>query len=186
MKLRFAASTLSCGLCTLPAAAQSVVMQHSEIAFVSRQMGVPVEGRFSRWSGQLDFDPKRPEQGRVSFAIDCGSATFGLAEIDAEMPKPVWFDTLRFPKAGFASTAITSAGSNRFTVAGKLTLKGTTRDVEVPVTLAQSGTQGTASGSFTIKRLDFRIGDGEWADTAILANDVQVKFRLTLTNLAPM
>ena len=44
--------------------------------------------------------------------------------------------------------------------------------------------QGTASGSFTLKRLDFRLGEGEWADVSAVANEVQVRFRLQLSGLA--
>ena len=59
---------------------------------------------------------------------------------------------------------------------GKLTIKGTVRDVTVPVALTQSGAITTASGQFTIKRLAFKIGEGEWSDTGMVADDVQVKF----------
>ena len=64
-----------------------------------------------------------------------------------------------------------------------LGIKGTSRDVVVPVSLVQAGGNTTASGSFTIKRLDFRIGDGDWSDTSMVANDVQVKFKLTLAGV---
>jgi polyisoprenoid-binding protein YceI len=40
-----------------------------------------------------------------------------------------------------------------------------------------------ASGSVAIKRLDFKIGDGEWADTSMVANDVTVKFKLAFAGL---
>ena len=53
----------------------------------------------------------------------------------------------------------------------------------MPVTLSQSGGYTTATGAFVIKRLDFRIGDGEWKDTSMVANDVQVKFKLSLTGV---
>jgi polyisoprenoid-binding protein YceI len=35
-----------------------------------------------------------------------------------------------------------------------------------------------------IKRLDFKIGEGDWADTSMVANDVQVKFKLQLNGVA--
>ena len=56
----------------------------------------------------------------------------------------------------------------------------------VPVTVTQAGSASMATGSFSIKRLDFRIGDGEWADTSMVANDVQVKFKLALSGMAPL
>lgn len=164
--------------------AQSVVPAQSEIAFVSKQMGVPVEGRFKKWSAQIAFDPKKPEAGKVAFTIDTGSASFGSAETDAEVPKAAWFNVAQFPQASFQSTAIRALGGGRYEVSGKLAIKGSVRDAVVPVTLAHSGSAGTATGSFTLKRLDFKIGDGEWADTSMVANEVQVRFKLALTGLA--
>ncbi len=61
--------------------------------------------------------------------------------------------------------------------------QGNARDVVVPVSLTQAAGTTTATGSFVIKRLDFKIGDGDWADTSMVANDVQVKFKLTLTGV---
>ncbi len=168
------------------AGGQKIVPAQSEIAFAARQMGVPVEGRFRKWDAQITFDPKKPEAGQVSFTIDTGSAGFGAPEADAELPKPAWFNVAKFPQASFQSTALKAVGAGRYEVAGRLTLKGSTRDIVVPVALAQAGGVTTATGSFTLKRLDFRIGDGEWADTSMVANDVQVKFRLAVTGVAPL
>lgn len=166
------------------ATAQSIVPAQSEISFVSKQMGVPVEGRFKKWTAQISFDPKKPEAGRVGFSIDTASASFGAPETDAEVPKAPWFNAVKFPQASFQSGAIKAAGSGRYDVSGKLTIKGTTQDVVVPVTLAPAaGGAGTATGSFTIKRIDFKIGEGEWADTSMVANEVQVKFKLALTGM---
>lgn len=175
---------LPLALMALPAAAQTIVPAQSEISFVSKQMGVPVEGRFKKWTAQISFDPKKPEAGKVGFTIDTGSASFGSPETDAEVPKAPWFNVAKFPQASFQSGAIKAAGPGRYDVAGKLTIKGNVHDVVVPVTLAPAaGGAGTASGSFTIKRIDFKIGEGEWADTSMVANEVQVKFKLALTGL---
>jgi polyisoprenoid-binding protein YceI len=169
-----------------PALAQQVLPAQSEIGFVSKQMGVPVEGRFKQWTAQIAFDPKKPEAGKVAFTIQTGSASFGAAETDAEVPKAEWFNVAKFPQASFASSAIKALGAGRFEVRGKLAIKGATQDVVVPVTVTQAGAASTASGSFTIKRLDFKIGEGDWADTSMVANDVLVKFKLALSGMAPL
>lgn len=167
-------------------AQQKVLPAGSEIAFVTRQMGVPVEGKFRKFDAQLSFDPKKPEATKVSFTIDTGSAGFGSPETDAEVPKAVWFNVPKFPQATFQSTAVKATGPGKLEVAGKLSLKGTVRDVVVPVALAQAGGTTTATGSFTVKRLDFKIGEGEWADTSMVANDVQVKFKLSVSGVAAL
>ena len=69
----------------------------SEIVFTTRQMGVPVEGRFGKFSAQVALDPRKPETGRVGMTIDTASARFGSAELDAEVPKPIWLHAAGFP-----------------------------------------------------------------------------------------
>ena len=169
-----------------PAMAQVVVKPTgSEIAFTTRQMGVPVEGRFGRFTAQLAFDPKAPDAGRVSLAIDTASARFGSAELDVEVVKPGWLSSAMFPQAVFTSSRIKATGPGRFEVTGKLAIKGSEREIVVPVSLQQQGSAGTATGTFTVKRLDYKIGEAEWADTSLLAGDVIVRFKLALTGLPP-
>ena len=168
------------------ASAQQVVPAQSSIAFTSKQMGVPVDGKFAKWTAVIAFDPKKAETGKVNFTIDTGSATFGVKETDSEMPKPAWFSVVKFPTATFVSSAIKAKGAGKFDVTGKLTVKGTTKDVVVPIALAQAGPTTTATGAFSIKRTDFKIGEGEWADTSTVADDVQVNFKIALTGVAPL
>lgn len=166
--------------------AAKLIAAQSEVTFVTRQMGVPVDGRFKKFDAVVDFDPKKPATGSVSITIDTASAAIGVPEVDTEMPKPIWFNVAKFPQATFRSTSIKGLGNGKFEVAGKLDIKGTARDVVVPVQISQSGGVSTATGSFVIKRLDYRIGEEEWADTTVVANDVTVKFKLALSGLAPL
>jgi polyisoprenoid-binding protein YceI len=158
----------------------------SEVLFVTRQMGVPVEGKFRTFDATLDLDPKKPESGSVSVQITMLSGLLGVPEADAELPKPIWFDVAKFPQATFKSTAIKSQGNGKFLVNGRLTIKGIARDVAVPVTITQAGPLSTATGTFVVKRLDHTIGQEEWTDTTVVANDVQVKFKLAFTGLPPL
>jgi polyisoprenoid-binding protein YceI len=164
--------------------AQQIDPKGSELVFVTRQMGVPVEGRFQRWSAQVALDPRKPESGHVGMNIQMDSVAFAAPEVTAEAQRAVWLDTARFPQAQFQSTGIRAAGSGRYEMSGRLTLKGETHDVMVPVSLTQAGSSGTASGTFTLKRSDFRIGEGEWTDDSLVAHDVQVRFRIALSGLA--
>ncbi len=168
------------------AAAPKLVPAQSDIAFTFKQMGVPVDGHFKRFDAQLAFDPKKAETGKVGLSVDLNSATLGDAATDAELVKPAWFDTKKAPQATFQSGAIKTLGGGKFEIAGKLSIKGQVRDVVVPVTLTQAGGTTTAVGSFAIKRLDYNIGDGEWKDVSVVANDVQVKFKLAFTGVSPL
>jgi polyisoprenoid-binding protein YceI len=158
----------------------------SEVSFVTKQMGVPVDGRFRRFDAQISLDPKKPETGSVAVSIDTASASLGVPETDTEMPKSIWFNVAKFPQATFKSTSIKGLGGGKFEVAGKIDIKGNARDLVVPVQITQAGGTSTATGSFVIKRLDFKVGEAEWADTTVVANDVTVKFKLALTGLGAL
>ena len=165
-------------------AQQKLVPAQSDISFVFKQMGVPVEGRFKKFDAQIDFNPAKPETGKVAFTVDIASITLGAPESDAELPKATWFNTAKFPQATFQSSSIKAPGGGKFEVAGKLGIKGSQRDVIVPLALTQAGPTTTATGVFPIKRLAFKIGENEWADTSMVADDVQVKFKLALSGVS--
>lgn len=188
------ARRLACGLVFLAASAMAgaepaavrLLPEKSQVQFVSKQMGVPVEGRFGKFSAQVYFDPRKPEGGRVQLQVDTGSASLGVPQSDAELPKPAWFDSASFPKASFDSTTIKGLGYGRFEITGRLSIKGHTHELVVPLTITQADGQSVASGSLTIQRLAFKVGDGEWADTSLVANDVLIRFRFTLVGLGPL
>ena len=155
-----------------------LVAAQSEIGFVSKQMGVPVEGKFKKFDADIQFDAAKLASSRIALTIDTGSATIGVRETDAELPKPVWFGVKQYPQATFQSSSIKALGGGKYQVLGKLTVKGQAHDVEVPVLLSQAGGVTTATGQFAVKRLALRVGEGEWADTSMVADEVQVKFKL--------
>jgi polyisoprenoid-binding protein YceI len=167
----------------LPAHAQQVDPDASELVFVTEQMGVLVEGRVQHWAAQVALDPRKPEAGQVDLRIRMDSVAFAAPEVTAEAHRAVWLDTARYPQAVFQSTAVREAGSGLYEMSGRLTLKGQTHEVTVPVSLAQSGASGTATGSFMLKRSDFGIGEGEATSPSLVAREVQVRFRLALSGL---
>jgi len=160
-----------------------VVPANGEIVFTSRQMGVPVDGRFHRFDAQVTFDPRQPAAARIAVGVELASVSLGTAEIEAELAKPAWFATREHPRATFRSTAVRPLGGGRFEVAGALAIKGIVRDVVVPVTLAPSGGQTLATGAFSVKRSAFRIGEGEWDDTSLVADEVRIRFALRLAGV---
>ena len=167
-------------------AQQKLVPAQSEVQFTARQMGVPLEGHFKKFDAQVSFDPAKLATSQIAFTVDTGSATMGSRETDAELPKPTWFNVPQFPQATFQSGTIKALGAGKFEVAGKLSIKGVARDVVVPVTLVQTGATTTATGVLPLKRLAFKIGENEWADTSMVADDVQVKFKLALTGVGKL
>jgi polyisoprenoid-binding protein YceI len=159
-------------------AQQAVDYGKSRISFVSRQMNVPVEGEFRKFVAQVNWNAARPEASEARVDIDAASFDMGEKSLNDEAVSRPVLDARNHPRAGFVSTAVRPLGAGRFEVAGRLTIKGVTRDVVVPFTVKNEGEGTVFDGAVTIRRLDFRVGEGEWTDTKILADDVQVKFRL--------
>jgi polyisoprenoid-binding protein YceI len=151
----------------------------SEIRFVTKQMNVPVEGKFRKFSAQLDFDPAKLASSRAQIEVDLGSIDTGSSEADTEVKGKAWFNLPVFPTAKFVSTGLKSLGGGRYEAAGKLTIKGKTFDVTAPFAAKQEGGTTVFDGGFTLLRLQFGIGEGPWSDTETVANEVQVRFKLT-------
>ncbi len=192
LSLRMAASlaalvVASLSVSSVASAQQKLMPAQSEISFTSRQMGVPVSGSFKKFDSQIVFDPKKPELSKVSFAVDLLSADLGNPETESELKKPGWFNSLKMPVATFTSTsvkALGTLGSGKFEFAGKLAIKGISQNIVVPVTLIQAKDNTRVVGSFNLKRLDFKIGDGDWNDVSIVANEVTVNLKLAITGIA--
>lgn len=159
----------------------TMLPKQSSIGFEFRQMGVPVKGSFKRFATEMAFDPARPEAARAKIEIDLASIDAGSSEADDESAGKLWFNRSVYPKATFVSREVRALGNNRFELRGTLTLKGKPRDMVIPVSYAPGRNAATFDGSFVLKRLDFGIGEGMWADVATVANEVQVKFRIAAT-----
>jgi len=156
----------------------AVLADKSAVTFVYRQMNVPVEGRFGKFAAQLKFDPVKPATATATIDIDLASIDAGSAEANDEVAGKAWFNSKAFPTARFVATAIRPLGGNRYEAIGKMTIKGRSQDMTAPFTFTSQGRAGIAEGTLAIKRADFAIGEGIWADFGTVANEVQIKFRL--------
>ncbi|MBK9339860.1 MAG: YceI family protein [Rhodoferax sp.] len=190
MKLKLTFLTILAAVASLfsPAvfAQQKLLANQSDVSFTFKQMGVPVDGKFTKFDAQINFDASKLATSKVAFTVDIASATLGDKATDAELPKAPWFNTAKFPQATFASSSIKSLGGGKFEVMGKLSIKGVSQDVTVPVVMTQAGAVTTATGTFAIKRLIFKIGENEWADTSMVADPVQVKFKIALSGVGKL
>jgi polyisoprenoid-binding protein YceI len=163
------------------AGADGLVMDKSEIRFVSKQLGVNVEGRFRTWKANVVFLPKDLARSKAEFDIDLGSIDLASDESETEIKSTQWFNIAKFPTAHFSSTSIRALGGDQYEVAGKLTLKGVTKDVVIPIAVKKDATgKSVAEGSFPLKRIDYHVGEGMWSDTDMVADDVVVRIRMVL------
>ncbi len=153
-----------------------ILPERSRLIFVSKQMGVPVEGDFRRFGVDFAFDPNRPEAARAVLEIDLAAVDAGSRDANEELVGKNWFHVRQHPVARFVAASVRRLGGNRYEVRGPLTIKGRTREVAAPFTWRAEGAQGVFEGAFTMKRLDFGVGEGAWGDTGVVADEVQIRF----------
>jgi polyisoprenoid-binding protein YceI len=180
MKLtRLTLATLLTGVTLLAAAAPlKTDAAHSSVSALFKQMDVPVESKFTRFNAQIDYDAAHPDKATARVDIDTASLDIGSLEYNKEIAKKTWFNSAQFPKATFVSTAIKPAGAGKLNVTGKLSIKGKTQDVSFPLSVKPEGGKQVFQGQLPIKRLAFDIGEGEWKDTDMVADEVVIKFRV--------
>lgn len=157
----------------------TVLPRQSAVTFAFEQMGVSIDGRFRRFDADIRFDPAKPERGRASIEIDLTSIDAGSSDANDEAAGRLWFNSKTYPRARFVSKRVQTLGTNRYALHGTLTIKGRSRDLMVPVQFTPAGSGARFDGAFTLKRLDFGIGEGMWADVDTVANEVKVAFRIT-------
>lgn len=168
------------------AAAQTASTLHPEkssIRFVSKQMNVPVEGRFKKFTASIAFDAKKPETTKAEFEVELGSIDLGSAEAETEVKRKLWFNLDAFPKAKFMVASVKPLGGDKFEVTGPLTIKGVEAKVVSAATVkTDAAGVTTAEGKFPIKRLQYKIGEGQWADTETVADEIEVRYKLVFSS----
>jgi polyisoprenoid-binding protein YceI len=176
--MRLAACIVLAAASSATFAQQTVDHAKSRVAFVTRQMNVPVEGAFRRFEARIAWNAARPEASTADVAIDVASIDLGDKSFDDEAKSRAFFNAAQFPQARFVATGVKALGGGRYEAVGKLTVKGVTRDVVMPFTVKADGAVLLFEGAVPIRRLEFNIGEGSWKDTSILADEVQVRVRL--------
>lgn len=158
----------------------------SALTFGYKQMGVAMDGKFNKFSAQISFDPARLENARAKIDVYLASIDTGSTDADMEVAGKLWFDAKNYPLASFVSTGIRRLAGNRYQASGKLTIKGRTLEVTAPVTFHPDGSKGVFDGSFNIRRSNYAIGIGEWADLSTVADDIQIVFHLVVNTASPI
>ena len=177
----FAGAALLTSLCLASSANAAVLktdIAKSSIGAVFKQLNVPVEAKFKKFTAQIDYDAAKPDASKASVEIDIPSFDLGDPEYNQEVLKKDWFNAAQFPKASFVSSGMKAGVAGSLNVSGKLTIKGKTADVSFPLAVKKDGNNTVFDGALPIKRLVFNIGDGEWRDTGTVADEVVIKFHV--------
>ena len=180
MSLKSLALASTLAIAAMPAfAADYVQAPGSTLTFAVSYEGDVFTGRFPGFATKLSFDPKQLAKSKLDVTIPIATATTGVEDFDAEMIGSAGFDSGKFPQARYTATRFRALGGNKYAADGTLSLRG----ISKPVTLTFSWTPGAKpvlAGKATVKRLDFGVGGGEWADTELLPNEIAVSTKVNL------
>ncbi|MBE0585744.1 MAG: polyisoprenoid-binding protein [Desulfofustis sp.] len=172
------------------AAARSWEMDkaHSNIYFSIDHIFSRVHGLFNEFTAEVNFDPANLAESKFVFAIKTDSINTNIAKRDKHLQSADFFDAAKYPEMTFVSETITDAGNGLYQVAGKLTIKGESYDLILPLKLAGVKEHPTAkgkevigfNGSVILDRLAHKVGTGKFYDMGVVGKDVDVLVTLEL------
>lgn len=151
----------------------------SSLTFAGNYQGEVFSGRFPGFATRLSFDPKQLATAKLDVVIPLASATTGNADYDGELRGASFFNSGKFAQARYIATRFRALGGNKYAADGTLSLRG----VSKPVTLAFTWTpdaKPVLAGKASVKRLDFGVGGGDWADTDTIPNAIAVSTKVVL------
>jgi polyisoprenoid-binding protein YceI len=181
-----AAAALAGACCAADAPAAGAATRHVQapgsgsLGFTFVQAGAESQGSFKRFSTVLDWDPAKPDAGRIEVIVQVDSLDTQDKDRDEALRGADLFDTKTHPTAKYVATSFARRADGKLEAVGKLTLRGTTRELRLPLTLERTPAGVDLSGEVTLRRLDFGVGQGEWKSTEWVGDDVKLRYRVPL------
>lgn len=176
--MRAKATLMALLLTAAPAfAADYVQAPGSTLAFAGSYQGEVFTGKFPGFTTRFSFDPTQLATSRLDVTIPLATASTSNADYDGELRGAAFFDAARFPQATYTATRFRALGGNRYAADGTLSLRGASK----PVTLEFTWTPGAKpvlAGKATVKRLEFGVGGGDWADTGLIPDAIAISTRV--------
>ena len=194
MRTTLAALTLATTALTVAAAPAAAPMpwdidaSHTTVGFSVKHFFTPVQGQFDDFEIDLQYDEVDPSQSTVSARIAVASVNTNNDRRDEHLMSADFFEAEAHPTITFESTSVRDAGNGDLVATGDLTIKGITREVELPITLLGiqeipsemqemlGGSKKVASfgAELAIDRGDFGVGTGSWAATLVVGGEVKI------------
>jgi polyisoprenoid-binding protein YceI len=163
------------------AAGWAVDYTKSRLGFTVQWSNEPFSASFKSWKANIDFDPADLAHARAAVSIDMASEASDADELDSGLRGVFGFEVSKFPTAQFLATSFTHKSGNDYVATGTLTIRGVTKPVTLPFTLTISGKTAHMIGTTQVMRLDFGVGEGEWAGDKPVSHAVMVTVDLTAT-----
>ncbi|MGH8061060.1 MAG: YceI family protein [Pseudoxanthomonas sp.] len=172
------AAALVAMMATAPAyAANYVQAAGSTLVFASKYDGEVFTGKFANFTTTLSFDPANLATSKLDVVIPLAGTSTGNGDRDSTLSSSDFFNVAKFAQARYSASKFRALGGNQYAADGNLSLRGVSKPVTLTFTWTP-GAQPVLSGKATVKRLDFGVGGGDWADTSNIPNEVAVSTKV--------
>jgi len=157
-----------------------VIPDKSNIEWTASYSGKPIKGQFPAFESDIAFDPMHLDKSYVKVQLELGKLKSRDKDAMQNLPAKEWFFVDKYPLAVFAAKEFIHLQGDNYEAHGILTIKGKEIKVGLPFTakFLNDSSYAVINGETTIKRLDFGIGEGEWTETNILADEVKLAIHL--------
>jgi polyisoprenoid-binding protein YceI len=152
----------------------------SSLSFSGKYQGETFNGSFPGFVTKFSFDPQQLANAKLDVTIPLATVTTRNADYDGELRGLSFFNSKQFPQARYTATKFRSLGGNKYAADGSLTLRGATKPVTLTFAWAP-GAKPVLTGSAVVKRLDFGVGSGDWADTSLIPNEIKVTTKVVFS-----
>lgn len=163
---------------------------HSYVGFSATYMGyAKVKGRFVDFQGSIRYDEQHPELTSVSFLIKTESIDTDNDWRDRDLKSKNWFDAESFPAITFVSKAVKLTKDYGLMVSGDLTIKETTKEVEIKMDKPSGvlkDTRGDAqvifTGKLSLDRTEYGVAGENWSAVkeglTAVGNEIEIELSI--------
>lgn len=163
---------------------------HSAITFSIRHIFTPVVGQFNEFAGDIYFDANDLKSSSIDVVIDVKSIDTKNEKRDNHLQSSDFLDAETFGKMTFKSSEIIAKGENDFVAKGVLSIKDVNKTIELPFKLLgtmdhpfMANTRVAAfESNIKLNRNDYNVGTGNWAETTVVGNEVDIKITLEMVS----
>lgn len=159
-----------------------IIPEKSFVTWSVKYSGQEVKGTFPDMKAEIAFDEKRLHKSQASIQVSMSKVRSADKDAEENLPTGEWLNAIDYPVAIFSSTNFQQIQGEQYSVLGEFIFHGFKTKITVPLTIHFSINKETfvptrstvVDGQFTLNRLDFKVGQGDWAKTDTLSNEVKV------------
>jgi polyisoprenoid-binding protein YceI len=144
-------------------------LSSSSVTFKIKHAGLVVNGSLSGTQTHINFDAANPARSSIVASLESATIETGIALRNKHLKKEQYLYVDKFPMITMRSTKIEKTGNNMYLGYFDLTIKETTKNIQLPFTFTENTSGGEFKGEFKINRLDYGVGESNWLmDTEVM------------------